>query len=131
MPFTANELCNVAAPRAPASCRCGCVYYNLQCMSVEAVVDSGPRPGSATTGFHRWGRFVTGIWTDGLGHRLEDYKWTQDEPTPPLRCTTRAFRVCTRSAMPARSSGRYMVERVRRRAIRKAIRHRLGAVEPR
>ena len=75
--------------------------------------------------------FVTGIWTDGLGHRLEDYKWTADELEPPsARSTTRASRsACTRSATPARSSARCARWSARRQRNPKPIRHRLEHVE--
>ena len=135
MPFTANELRASqrlhAAGELPLRLR---VYYNLpQCMSVEAVVGAGLEPGFGDDGLRFGGVkiFVTGIWTDGLGHRLEDYKWTADELDAAVGALHDAgVQVCLHTIGDAGPIERALraVERAQARNP-KPIRHRLEHVE--
>jgi predicted amidohydrolase YtcJ len=83
MPLQINELRASqrmhAANELPLRLR---VYYNMPTgVSLDALLQTGIEPGFGDDMLRFGGVkiFVTGIWNDGLGNRVEDYKWTQEE----------------------------------------------------
>lgn len=83
MPFHADELRAThelhAAGELPLRTR---VFYQApHTISVDGFFDSALVPGFGDDMLRFGGLkvFVTGIFSDGLGNRVEDYKWTQEE----------------------------------------------------